>query len=215
MIISLSGKKKSGKDTVADFLVKDRGFTKLSFSTPLKELIIKTFSIDPDLLYNDTKKDLPMDYNLNIDYFHLDKMREIITEEWGVQIDYETRERIEEFFDKKIETPRQLMQVVGTDIIRNLISETIFIDLMLEKIKKIQTPIVIADARLKNERETLLELGAIMALIKRDINIDPDDHISENDFGDEDEYDLVIENNINLQQLRSEINMWYSLTFKK
>lgn len=215
MIISLSGKKKSGKDTVADFLVKDRGFTKLSFSTPLKELIIKTFSIDPDLLYNDTKKDLPMDYNLNIDYFHLDKMREIITEEWGVQIDYETRERIEEFFDKKIETPRQLMQVVGTDIIRNLISETIFIDLMLEKIKKIQTPIVIADARLKNERETLLELGAIMALIKRDINIDPDDHISENDFGDEDDYDLVIENNINLQQLRSEINMWYSLTFKK
>ena len=108
------------------------------------------------------------------------------------------------------------MQVVGTDIIRNEIDDEIFINLLIEKTKTIQTPIVIADVRLENERNKLLELGAILGLVKRDFNrIDEDEHISENDLGDEDEYDLVIENNIDITQLRSEINMWYTLTCKK
>jgi hypothetical protein len=216
MIIALSGKKKSGKDTIANFLVKDQGFTKLSFATPLKDLLIKVFRIDPDSLYNEDKKDKELDYYITIDYSHLDDIREIISEEWGVKITYEMRENIEEFFGKEIKTPRQLMQVVGTDIIRNEIDDEIFINLLIEKTKTIQTPIVIADVRLENERNKLLELGAILGLVKRDFNrIDEDEHISENDLGDEDEYDLVIENNIDITQLRSEINMWYTLTCKK
>lgn len=216
MIVALSGKKKSGKDTVANFLVKDQGFTKLSLATPLKDLIIKVFRIDPNLLYDDEKKDNELDGYITIDYSHLDEMRAIITEEWGVNINYETRENIEEYFGKEIKTPRQLMQVIGTDIIRNEINDEIFINLLVEKMKSIQTHIVVADVRLENERSKLLELGAIMALVKRDINkIVEDDHISENDLGNEDEYDLIIENNIGLQQLRSEINMWFTLTHKK
>lgn len=215
MIIALSGKKKSGKDTVANFLVKDRGFTKLSFATPLKDLIVRVFKIDSNLLHDDSKKDEELDFNLSIDYSHLDHIRQIVSEEWGYNIDYDTRENIEDFFGKEIETPRQLMQIVGTDILRNHVDENIFINLLVEKIKQLQTPVVVADARLKNEREKLLELGAVLTLIKRDIGLDEDDHISENDLGDEDEYDLVIENNIDLQQLRSEINLWYSLTYKR
>lgn len=216
MILALSGKKKSGKDTVSDFLVKDQGFIKLSLATPLKDLIIKVFRIDKELLYDDDKKDKEFDYFITIDYSHLDKIRDIITEEWGFSIDYETREYIEEFYGMEIKTPRQLMQIIGTDLIRKNIRDDIFIVLLLEKIKKSQRPIVIADARLHNERETLLNIGAILGLVKRKLPEDfSDNHISENDLGEEDEYDLIIDNNIDLNQLRSEINLWYTMTHKK
>ena len=216
MILALSGKKKSGKDTISDFLVKDQGFIKLSLATPLKELLIRVFRIDKDLLYDDNKKDKELDYFITIDYYHLDKIRDIITEEWGFGIDYETRENIEEFYGMEIKTPRQLMQTIGTDLIRKNIRDDVFIVLLLEQIKKTQRPIVIADARLQNERETLVNIGATLGLVKRTLTEDKsDNHISENDLGDDDEYDLIIDNNIDLNQLRSEINLWYTMTYKK
>ncbi len=216
MILALSGKKKSGKDTVSDFLVKDQGFIKLSLATPLKDLLIKVFRIDKELLYDDDKKDKELEYFITIDYSHLDKIRDIVTEEWGFGIDYETRENIEEFYGMEIKTPRQLMQTVGTDLIRKNIRDDVFIVLLLEQIKKTQRPIVIADARLQNERETLVNIGATLGLVKRTLTEDKSDsHISENDLGDEDEYDLIIDNNIDLNQLRAEINLWYTMTHKK
>jgi hypothetical protein len=215
MILALSGKKKSGKDTVANFLVSDQNFNKLALATPLKELLQRVFNLDKSLLHDDDKKDEELDYTITIDYYHLDKMREIISEEWGFPIDYEARERIEEFHGMEIRTPRQLMQTIGTDLIRNNISDNVFIILLLEKIKTAERPIVITDARLENERHTLREIGAVMGLVKRAIPNSEDSHISENDLGSEDEYDLVIENNISLQQLRSDINLWYTLTHKK
>lgn len=216
MILALSGKKKSGKDTISDFLVKDQGFIKLSLATPLKDLLIKVFRIDKELLYDDNKKDKELDYFITIDYSHLDKIRDIITEEWGFGIDYETRENIEEFYGMEIKTPRQLMQTIGTDLIRKNIRDDVFIVLLLEQIKKTQRPIVIADARLQNERETLVNIGATLGLVKRTLTEDKsDNHISENDLGDEEEYDLIIDNNIDLNQLRSEINLWYTMTHKK
>lgn len=216
MILALSGKKKSGKDTISDFLVKDQGFIKLSLATPLKDLLIRVFRIDKELLYDDNKKDKELDDFITIDYSHLDKIRDVITEEWGFGIDYETRENIEEFYGMEIKTPRQLMQTIGTDLIRKNIRDDVFIVLLLEQIKKTQRPIVIADARLQNERETLVNIGATLGLVKRTLTEDKSDkHISENDLGDDDEYDLIIDNNIDLNQLRSEINLWYTMTYKK
>jgi hypothetical protein len=216
MILALSGKKKSGKDTIANFLVKDQGFIKLSLATPLKDLLINVFRLDKDFLYDENKKDNELDDFITIDYSHLDKIRDIITEEWGFAIDYETRENIEEFYGTEIKTPRQLMQTIGTDLIRKNIRDDVFIVLLLEQIKKTPKPIVIADARLQNERETLVNIGATLGLVKRKISEDKSDsHISENDLGDEDEYDLIIDNNIDLTQLRSEINLWYTMTHKK
>lgn len=216
MILSLSGKKKSGKDTIANFLVKDHGFTKLSLATPLKELLIKVFKLDEILLFDENKKDQELEEYITIDYSHLDKIREIITEEWGFPIDYQSRESMEEFYGTEIKTPRKLMQLIGTDMIRNSVRDDIFIILLLEKIKKSQKPIVIADARLKNERETLLNIGAILGLVKRNLTEkNEDEHLSENDLGEEDEYDLIIENNIELHQLRSEINLWYTIIHRR
>lgn len=41
MILGITGKAYSGKTTIADYLVKNYGFIKLSFATALKEMIVK------------------------------------------------------------------------------------------------------------------------------------------------------------------------------
>lgn len=41
MIIGLSGYAQSGKDTVADYLVKNYGYTKISFADPIREALYK------------------------------------------------------------------------------------------------------------------------------------------------------------------------------
>lgn len=44
VLIGLTGKKRSGKDTTADYLVEKYGFSKMSFSTPLKDICKILFS---------------------------------------------------------------------------------------------------------------------------------------------------------------------------
>lgn len=49
-IIGLTGRRRSGKDTVASFLVDRRGFTRLSFADPLKEATKSLFFFSDDQL---------------------------------------------------------------------------------------------------------------------------------------------------------------------
>ena len=51
MLIGLSGKQRSGKDTFADFLVELYGFKKVSFANPIKELAVNYFGLNPVEVY--------------------------------------------------------------------------------------------------------------------------------------------------------------------
>lgn len=46
MIIGLSGVARSGKDTIADYLVENYGFRKVSFADPIREAL---YRLDPDI----------------------------------------------------------------------------------------------------------------------------------------------------------------------
>jgi hypothetical protein len=41
MIVGLSGVARSGKDTIADYLVENYGFTKISFADPIREALVR------------------------------------------------------------------------------------------------------------------------------------------------------------------------------
>lgn len=56
-IIGLTGKKGSGKDTVADYLVKHHGFVKLSFAAPLKEICSILFGFTESQMNDHTLKE--------------------------------------------------------------------------------------------------------------------------------------------------------------
>jgi len=51
MLIGISGKQRSGKDTVAEYLNKKYGFIRISFANPLKRLAIDYFGLTPKDVY--------------------------------------------------------------------------------------------------------------------------------------------------------------------
>jgi len=54
-MIIISGKSGSGKDVIADYLVSNYGYTKMSIATPLKEACRSIFQFNDDQLYGDLK----------------------------------------------------------------------------------------------------------------------------------------------------------------
>lgn len=59
-VIAISGWRNSGKDTCADFLVGEFGFTKLSFAKPLKDLVAQTYNIPREVLDSTAGKESPL-----------------------------------------------------------------------------------------------------------------------------------------------------------
>ena len=58
MIIGISGKKRSGKDTVADFLIQEYGFIKYGFADPIKQIAKIIFGFNEEQLYGDKKEEI-------------------------------------------------------------------------------------------------------------------------------------------------------------
>jgi hypothetical protein len=215
-IIGLSGRKSSGKDTVAGFFVESERFTKLSLATPLKQMLSKVFDIEMKYFEDEKLKEQELPRFIKLDYHHINKIERIVAEDWGFTVDYLAQHSFIDFLGKEIKTARSLMQTVGTDMLRTFIRDDIFIVLLFSRIKELSSNVVVADVRLKNEREALKKAGASLILIKRDSLDNKDKHISENDLGKDTEYDAVINNSdISLGQLRSEVLMWYSVAGAK
>ena len=53
--IGLLGQKGSGKDTLADYLVNNKGFVKYSFATPVKNISKILFNLSYEQLYGNLK----------------------------------------------------------------------------------------------------------------------------------------------------------------
>lgn len=59
-LICVSGWRRNGKDTIADYLVKNHGYIKLSLAEALKNDVCHVFNIAPICVFNDDLKDLPL-----------------------------------------------------------------------------------------------------------------------------------------------------------
>lgn len=139
MIIGLGYKKGSGKDTVADFLVRNHGFTKLSFADPLKAAAREIFGFDQEQLYGSKKEEL--------DPFWKD-------------------------------TPRNVLQKVGTDCLRKGYRDDIWIKALLRKIEP-GKDYVIPDVRFPNEAHAVKNAGGHLWRIDRATGPAVDTHESE------------------------------------
>ena len=206
-IISISGFKGHGKDTVGQILAQHAGYTPTSFADPLKRMLSVQFGWSLEQLQGLTAE----------------------SRSWREQPDPYWSEKLGRTF-----TPRQAMTEIGTDLIRRKFLDTQWCDLMQKQLQSSVTPVVITDARFQNELQMIRDLGGVTIWVKRDplptwydqvmwLNNRPvwqrklirpflrdlkQVHVSEQDWVGWD-FDHVIENTGTLEELEQLMLEWY------
>ena len=141
MIIGICGFIGSGKDTVADYLVENHNFTRDSFAGTLKDAVSAIFSWDRDLVEGRTKE----------------------ARDWREQVDPWWAERL----GMPKLTPRLVLQLWGTDIIRDKFHDDMWIASLENKLRKSNGNVVITDCRFPNEVRAIKNAGGIVVRVVR------------------------------------------------
>ena len=130
------GQMGSGKTTISDYMVKNFGYTRLSLAKPLYQ-IVENLDNYPSLELFD------MFIGAQIGHKHRDIMSQYISL---------TRD-----IPNESPKPRERLQKLGTEFGRNKVSKSIWVDILLAKIKRYYPDdnIVIDDVRFLDESEIL------------------------------------------------------------
>ena len=191
MIIGMCGLIGTGKDTVADILVNNYNFIKVSFADKLKDGVATVFSWDREMLEGTTDE----------------------SRTWREQKDEfwirETNEHI---------TPRLVLQMFGTDCMRNGFYNGIWVSIVKQQI--INNPnknFVIPDVRFPNEAKMIKEVnGEVWRICRgpdpqwfisyvKDNIVPTDVHESEWQWAKLD-FDCVIHNNDTIIDLKNQVS---------
>ena len=140
-LIALTGLKGSGKDTTADYIIKNYdNWEKESFAGTLKDAVSAIFGWDRKMLAGETVGDR--------------NEREQVDEYWSKKLGYDV-------------TPRNMLQRFGTDVIRCHLHKNIWVDSLERKIVNSSKNIIITDCRFKNELDMIREIGGTVIRIER------------------------------------------------
>lgn len=114
----------------------------------------------------------------------------------------EKKEDVDDFWGY---SSRQLLQIIGTDLLRNQFDENIFTKSLYKKIiEDDYKKIVISDVRFENEKNMVESIGGIIYRINRNTIKNNDNHISEKAL-DHIEF-KTIENNSTIGELYKKID---------
>jgi len=190
MIIGICGLIGSGKDTVAQYLIDNHNFVKLSFADKLKDAVAVMFDWNRQLL--DGKTDESRAWREKEDAFW--------TAETGRSI-----------------TPRLVLQEFGTECMRNGFYDGVWVSLTKQHIlNNPTTNFVLPDVRFPNEAKMLYEIDGEVWRVKRgqdpiwfriyqDIGVEPKDvHPSEWSWAHT-KFTQTIENNGTLDDLKNQV----------
>jgi len=192
MLIGIVGLIGSGKDTVAQRLVEQHGYTRDSFAKSLKDAVASMFNWDREMLEGNTDS----------------------SRHWREQPDKFWSER----FGKPI-TPRWVLQYFGTEVMRGQMYDGIWVDSCIGRYKGQNT--VISDTRFPNEVRQIRNHGGKIVLVKRgqdpewftnyvEGNILPKNiHASEYAWAKED-FDFILDNNSTKEALAEKIDLFVS-----
>lgn len=123
ILIGITGRAGSGKDTIGDYLKANYNFRSVSFAAPLKEGVKAMFGLD----------------NTHLDH----PLKEQVLSDIG-------------------KSPRQIMQLLGTEFGRNLVHQDIWLLLAKKKVDAYAAlgfNVCITDVRFENEAEFVRKQG--------------------------------------------------------
>jgi hypothetical protein len=175
-IIGITGLKGSGKDTAANFLVEKYDCEIVKFAGPLKDML----------------RIYLLKYMNEYPY---------VVEEL---IEGTRKEEPYKGFGGK--STRYVMQTLGTEWGRDLISQSLWTDAALTRIKDVRKhkPVIVSDVRFVNEFTALKKLGATLIRVERDSMKLNTLHPSETGISAL-PVDIIIKNNGSLEDLRKEV----------
>ena len=160
--VGLGGKFQSGKDAFADELVSQYGYHKLGMSDVLADALFELNPYIPtrfqgsELIYDEIRKEL--DWNGFNPVDPLIRYR-VLTG----QIGYVRAKRFPEV--------RRLLQMLGTEVGRNMIHPNVWVDVMMRRAQQLRSqghPVVITGIRYENELDAVERLGGATVYVWRD-----------------------------------------------
>ena len=140
-VVGICGLIGSGKGTVGDILVDEFGYTKLSFADKLKDGVASIFDWDREMLEGATKDSRAW--------------RETTDEFWSSETGFEV-------------TPRLVLQLFGTDCMRNGFFDGVWVSLVKKTI--IDNPgkkFVLPDVRFVNEMQAIKDVNGEIWQVRR------------------------------------------------
>jgi hypothetical protein len=215
MIITLSGTKRSGKSTAAKILTNNFNFTEIALADPLRYICSKVFDIPVETFLSDELKEQSFEYPVTLNSDYLGHIEAIIENEWQYNINEAAHIRFSQHEGQTFANPRQILQYVGTELIRGEINDNIFLELANRRIENIEGNVVVSDVRFELEQMWAKNKGALMVLIKRPtLDLPKDTHVSENQLNDETNFNTVIMNDEGLSRFRIELNSYFSYVLR-
>lgn len=143
-IIAVTGFIGSGKDTVADYLVANHNYKRVSFAGTLKDATAAVFGWDRDLLEGKT----------------------VEGRNWREQVDQWWADRL----GIPHLTPRWVLQQWGTEVFRHRFHDEIWIASLENKIRNTSANVVISDCRFINEIKAIKRTGGKIVRVTRGPN---------------------------------------------
>lgn len=155
MLIGLTGAAGSGKDTFADFLVKNHGFKRIGFADAVRDAAL---ALNPIIhAENDTRGSVYINrLNEYVDAIGWDKAK------------------------RELPEVRRILQLIGTEVGRQILGENCWVDIAAKKVKP-GGSYVFSDMRFLNEQQFIERQGGLTVKLIRPHNPDaiPATHASE------------------------------------
>lgn len=155
-LVGMGGPKEHGKSTFARFLVQDHGYFETYMAEPLNEALRLVGPEGPWVkLDKDVHGPKPVQFFPAGSFMRLAELQDWIGYDASKAVSRDVRE---------------YLQGLGTEVGRNMLGETVWLDIAKEKILQARaagSPVVITGIRYQNELELIRELGGLSAWIER------------------------------------------------
>lgn len=169
-VLGINGRALAGKDTVADYLVSECGWTaKLSFAKNLKEMCKAIFFLtDYDVNDQEGKKKgfltpkVFTDRNLGSVMFWMSSTHGHCPVLVGA------KEKVRSYVGTEFTNPRHILQFVGTEVCRELVP-SYHVDMLVKQVRgNLDGRFIVTDVRFPNEGDLILDvLGGFVVYLDR------------------------------------------------